>query len=53
MQLPGVLGHNAWRDVSKRVLYAEIELENFVALDAWEAWWATSEGDEWRQKSSG
>jgi len=50
MKLPGVLGHNAWRDVNKRVLYAEIELENFAALDAWEAWWATPEGDEWRQK---
>ena len=35
-------------DLSKHI--KDVELENYAALDTWEAWWSTPEGDEWRQK---
>ena len=31
-------------------MFGDVELENYAALDTWEAWWSTPEGDEWRQK---
>ena len=31
-------------------MFGDVELENYTALDTWEAWWSTPEGDEWRQK---
>ena len=50
MKLPGVIGFNIYRHTGKRIMFVDVELENYAALDTWEAWWSTPEGDEWRQK---
>ena len=50
MNLPGVVGGNLYRHVGKPAFYGDVELENYAALDTWEAWWESPEGQEWVQK---
>ena len=50
MNLPGVVGGNLYRHVGKPAFYGDVELENYAALDTWEAWWLSPEGQEWVQK---
>ena len=50
LKLPGVVGSTVYRHTGKRIMIGDVELENYSALDTWEAWWSTPEGDEWRQK---
>ncbi len=49
-KLPGVIGINVYRQTEERRLFGDVQLENYAALDTWEAWWATPEGDERRKK---
>ena len=36
-KLPGIIGINVYRQTEERRLFGDVELENYAALDTWEA----------------
>ncbi len=50
MKLPGVVSCNVYRDTAKRLIFGDVELENYAALDDWENWVWSPEGREWSAK---
>jgi len=50
LKLPGVLNYNVYRNLTKRLMFAEVELENYSVMDAWESWAWSPEGRDWALK---
>ena len=51
VQLPGVRNVIVYRHTCKQFIIADVNLENYAAMDTWRGWWNdTPEGNEWGQK---
>ena len=51
VKLPGVQNVIVYRHTCKQFIIADVNLENYAAMDTWRGWWNdTPEGNEWGQK---
>ena len=48
--LPGVKSISVYRHTGRSMMLGAVTLENWAAIDTWENWWNTPEGDEWHEK---
>ena len=48
--LPGVKSITVYRHTGRSMMLGAVTLENWAAIDTWENWWNTPEGDEWCEK---
>ncbi|MAA68415.1 MAG: hypothetical protein CL915_06580 [Deltaproteobacteria bacterium] len=50
VQLPGVRNVIVYRHTCKQFVIADVNLENYAAMDSWRGWWNdTPEGNKWGQ----